>query len=825
MTITMMSTPGSNNLDDAGDGNGSSRSSFLTNWTVAGGSLQVSCTVESSDSPIDSETVFAEPKPRLVLKRPSPDSGPCEITINFAQKHEVRQVYVRSTARVYEIYFAPSVQSGNEYLCTVRCSIVVRDDVLLVTETDAASGAQGEGSTEVKVGEKCNNDGNIASNEHDWIEVEVPDSSLQDNQYNSVSKKVDPCPGTCVQDFYEATAEITDGDICKSLTLRLLSSQNKDCLYVDEIYVFADPVESADSDTQTSQVGNSAGSSLMAMLVPTLLQLSKKADNHGHASDTSEKREQLEVGSRVSHSLNIANKTQQEESIAAWQEVKLHEANEATPETPDLLFPEKIKDGEQRPNFVSKTDVSSDRIERALEQLVSRVSRIEDICLRFEEHMLNPINNMEARLQRVEQQLEILTKNSQFTGLPPSTRISAPAFSCIGSNLSSLYNEGSDYPACGTLQFEKEDFSSDKLSDPADDTFVSVNDTQFLPSLVVTAPEFPCGDDEENVALEPLEDHPKEKSKQALSIDDALAAALAGFLYTTSVQHSHYSQTLTVKAPDFSLVEFGDDGKVAPPSAQSGKPSESDEMEQVNDPVMTSSIGSPILRMGQVTRDSSNDYLKEAFEGADGQDQLDEVLASYMSPGNPVNCPVVQVEHESRQTDDRQIAEPTSREGTNGVSISVSESTDFMKQFPGAQTEDTPDTVHEVAAASFEDHGGSEKCYQMLTCLLPRDFELPILDVKFASCETSSCYPSLEHLFCNVPEVDAEAQLVQPRDDGVIGEQSNLILVEDAKPSCSGTGLPLVDCNSYNVKGVPTAESKTKDSNACNESEVFASLI
>jgi hypothetical protein len=35
---------------------------------------------------------------------------------------------------------------------------------------------------------------------------------------------------------------------CMSLTLRLLSLQSQGCVYVEEVYVFADPVDSADSE-------------------------------------------------------------------------------------------------------------------------------------------------------------------------------------------------------------------------------------------------------------------------------------------------------------------------------------------------------------------------------------------------------------------------------------------------------------------------------------------------------------------------------------------------------------------------------------------------
>lgn len=309
------------------------------------------------------------------------------------------------------------------------------------------------------------------------------------------------------QDFYEATAEITDADACTSLTIRLLSLQSKGCLYVDEIYVFADPVESADSETPASQVPNSTGSSLMAMLVPTLLQLSRTGNNRRddkHDSDTSE------TGVTVSD--NIAREIRHEESIACEQNVKLQEVNEATPEPPEVRIPGEVSDIEKRNQFVAKTDMPYDRIERTLEQLVSRVSRIEDILLTFQENMLKPICSMETRLQRVEQQVEMLTKTSQSSGLPPCTRISAPEFSCDGSNYSSFYNEGDDYAACGAIELEKKDLASDKYSNPPDNISLLVNDTRFLPSLVITAPEF-CSDDEENSdGMELPEEIPKQAS-------------------------------------------------------------------------------------------------------------------------------------------------------------------------------------------------------------------------------------------------------------------------------------------------------------------------
>lgn len=56
----------------------------VSNWTVAGGCLDNTVAYESFYSPInDEETVESGPKSLLVLRRPSSESGPCEITREF----------------------------------------------------------------------------------------------------------------------------------------------------------------------------------------------------------------------------------------------------------------------------------------------------------------------------------------------------------------------------------------------------------------------------------------------------------------------------------------------------------------------------------------------------------------------------------------------------------------------------------------------------------------------------------------------------------------------------------------------------------------------
>ncbi|KAK1360684.1 hypothetical protein POM88_045158 [Heracleum sosnowskyi] len=74
--------------------------SFTSNWKIASGSFDDSVSFESSESPIDVDGIDFVKKPPLVLTPSESDSSPCEITLTFMQKHEIRQVYVRSTTLV-----------------------------------------------------------------------------------------------------------------------------------------------------------------------------------------------------------------------------------------------------------------------------------------------------------------------------------------------------------------------------------------------------------------------------------------------------------------------------------------------------------------------------------------------------------------------------------------------------------------------------------------------------------------------------------------------------------------------------------------------------
>ncbi|KAJ6424687.1 hypothetical protein OIU84_025454 [Salix udensis] len=516
-----------------------------TNWTIAGGSLVDSLAFESSLSPITNEdnndqdqfsTVDSKSKSPVILYAPTSDPAPCEITINFAQKHEVRQVYVRSTARVYEIYCAPEQQSSTEYLCTVRCGIAARDEeVLLATNAEAVL-AHARSSIQEPAEEKLRNGSSLSPNEDDWVEVKALDSPLAINRNSSASNSdIKPERNSQnLQVFYEATAEITDANPSTSLTLRLLSLQNKGYVCVDEVYVFGDPADASNSDNQVGPMENSAGNSLMAMLVPAFFQMSKSKGIGGgedkYNIDTRERQNSQDNGSKAAAPADAEKKIQEEE--------RLQEAAGPTSKSVEHEISQQVS------NTESKHNISHNHFEGVLDVLVSRVNRIEDLLLRFEESMMKPINSIDEYLLLI-----FHAVNQRPT----------PPYNSISRDIS--------YAACEANRSNSPSSLTSVLPDVAS---VSVNDIKIQPGLVVTAPEFSNYDDEEeDHAVESVKESPKDKQKHTMSIDDALAYALAGFLSSTSIQSQKYSPTLSVNTPDFSSIEENIDEHMTPPIAES----------------------------------------------------------------------------------------------------------------------------------------------------------------------------------------------------------------------------------------------------------------
>ncbi|KAI3984413.1 hypothetical protein MKX01_011367 [Papaver californicum] len=627
-----------------------------TNWVVTNGSLGNSISFETPLTDIDDEITLEStniPKDQLqLISPPSTDSGPCEITISFGQQHQIQQVYLRSTARVYEIYYSTDKKSNNEYLCTVKCSAAANEDASLIPcDIREANGVQPEEplkTVEVVSTNKIKSDSSQSTNEDDWVDVKTPVPSFL---VNSMLNKTNENTETNTQEFYEATAEITDGEPCISITLRLLSLQTQGCTHLGEIYIFGEPVDPDESENRVGgPLQNSTGSSLMAMLVPTLLQLSKSGST-SQKNSTFDKKGSKVVESLGTHNERVKPKEVQS-SIPDGRERKFDKASRRNSDLEQVEFSKQIPDTSRGSDFVNEEkDHPYGRIEKILDHLVARVIRMENFCLRLEEKMLIPISSIDTRLQRLEKQLEVLTVRSQFSESNPGTRFRAPEFSDGESPLNSLYSDGHkpftritapEFSVCESLsnsmcddgkdeqlpkgseyaskniqfmrknalelsgsEFESKtpikhgviddhnvrglESASEILDNecesensvigggtidrnsrgiesgddknigepfsPIEEAYFSLVLPQPCPGLVITAPEFSSdsseGEDGENGNDKNCSEVTvsDEKSfsitkKPSLSVDDALASALAGFLFATSAPFPNTNQTL-----------------------------------------------------------------------------------------------------------------------------------------------------------------------------------------------------------------------------------------------------------------------------------------
>ncbi|XP_068636391.1 uncharacterized protein [Aristolochia californica] len=512
---------------------------LASTWIVADGALENSVSFESSTSPIEEDAVVPSGD-LLVLNSPSPDAGPCEITVTFGQEHEVHQVYVKSTARIYEIYYLPCKQSCNEYLCTVRCGVAAKEEKLLNVGDTREDPSRHAESSEVK--DKTENISS-SSEEDGWVEVKNPESSSSCNSGNSILEEIDENISRANQDFYEATAEITDASPCVSITLRFLSLHSKGCVHIDNIYIFADPTESGNSSPQLGSTESSAGSSLLTLLVPSLLQLSKSETGRTHDRNTSDilLRYGLQGGMDMTKPTHCrTGNTMQQEHNSKTTGLQVERTLDVAVEREE---PMNVACGKQTLESVSKEEtLVSSSLERVLNQLDSRIGRIEAFCSRFEENMLKLLSSTETRFQQLEQRLDALAMRNTLSSTSfISSRIVAPEFSCEESETNSIQkdtNEASSIDSVKDLKSSLQDklVLVNNLEAHLEDA-AAISSPHLCPTLVITAPEF--SNDDESQSGDELselvgEDPPMEKP--AISIDDALASALSAFIISASIE-------------------------------------------------------------------------------------------------------------------------------------------------------------------------------------------------------------------------------------------------------------------------------------------------
>ncbi|CAL9242504.1 unnamed protein product [Arabidopsis halleri] len=528
-----------------------------TNWKLAGGALTDSISFESSftandesDDGIISAAVNHVTKSPLLLLPPVPNGEPCEITITFAQEHELKQIYIRSSARVYEVYYTKKRRHDKEYLCTVRCGVAIRDEeVLQIPFTESADTKSSAEPVKDRIEKRVKVNGNGRMNEDDWVEVKAGDDSLLNNEKDLVTMSQ-----LGKQDFYEATAEINDAEPCTSITVRLLSLQDKRCALVDEVYVFADPVDPSESEKEeASGTGNSSSSSLMAMFMPALLQLSRGKDvrkeRDRQVSDESNSTNPVDLGN--------ANDSDKETNFSRADQI-----GESSPVLVDTL-PKRV-DAVTRVSVAEiKPAMSCNNVETILYQLVNKVSMIETILIRFEDQMLKPINSIDARLQLVEKKLEQLGKKKSFES-ELDFQVKMPYPDSLGSDT----DKTPDTDELDELTKHTDEASCTKLGVPNSSSIDNSEDCAVvlpknrLDNILTKSVELESENSlisgnemitaEPEISNEEVGHSFEEKPKHPLSINDALASALAGLLSSHSITSGKYSQALVVTAPEFS---------------------------------------------------------------------------------------------------------------------------------------------------------------------------------------------------------------------------------------------------------------------------------
>ncbi|KAJ7982219.1 Exosome complex component Rrp41 like [Quillaja saponaria] len=802
--------------------------SSKTNWTIARGSLENSIICESSISAMDDDmvetTVDSTSKPPLILFPQTSDSSPsCEIKLSFMQKHEVRQVYVRSTARVCEIYYAPNMQSSNEYLCTIRCGIAARDgEVLHTPSIEEIVSLNLKGSNNELAEEYFKND-------DDWVEVKVPGTPMPDERNISLPTKSLLTSGKSIQDLYEATAQITDGNPCISLTLRLLSIQSKGCIYVDEVYVFADPVDSADPDSEGIREQNSSSSSLVAMFLPTILQLSKTpgtSHTTNSSSDRTEKQEFPDIELEATSSSGFANKTQLEEkaSITDDHEVKLPDISGGCVCPSHVQVPSQVSVLECKPD-----DSSSGHVQKALAQLVSRMERMENFCVGFQEKLLNPISSIEARLQQVEQQLAIITNELHSSRLPSCSRFSAPDMSFTESDPSSFDSLG-DYPPSVAFELDNKDLHLAGLSVPPDDLYDSVNTTVLLPSLLVKDPEIPSGDDVEESHGLGITNSTNDKRRQAMSIDDALSSALAGFILSVSVQSPKYTQALTVKAPEFSNEDVHEDKCVSPRIQYELETNHSiclNEIESTHCLKHSTSSSISWGSEGNFSNCSKEEYSEVTILEADGQgqncigekgseDMGVKVTVVDKNENGDVGCGISDILFAGRSDIPNQLLQNQTDDSSDISQGGVAASSDLATAATKVKNE-----------ASYEDIVENVLGFSHASSAV--DFDIPLMDVKFISQKDVHTKPSIESLFGDMPETKVLTPPGNENDDDLpISKQYNLISVDDEEPanlaSNSHVSLDLDYCKLIDVL-VNFEDENLPEYHISNSHEMLASSL
>ncbi|KAG8099626.1 hypothetical protein GUJ93_ZPchr0013g36262 [Zizania palustris] len=491
-------------------------------------------------------------------------------------KYEIHRVYVRSTARIYEIYYTTDHKdSSKDYLCTVRCGLAVKEPLPSAEESMTQWSSDADASTSEKH-EQETKSVNSSLDEDSWVEVKIPELPVEKNRPKSQECNAIGARQETTLAHYEATAEITDASPCVSLTIRLLSLQSKTSVHIEEIYIFADPVETINDEPETCP-GNMGGSSLLAMLVPSLMQMSKsrnqKTDNkcfsdasmtqfsHGCAMRLNSSCENIvqEAGPCHTNDLNFKSAVMEnKQNVIDSDTITSENGNHCEFQLKDsksFLLPVQTTENKQVPlvknQRVSNTDQPVtplmdenlnpySRIDGKLDALLSKLEKMESYYSRFDDGMMRPLSSIESRLQRLEQKFDSFSVEIQSLRVS-CARMSAPdGLSDMTNPQDKSHSDGKAGSSASAtnrqpgLVIRAPEFSLEEYFsyDKSNENPVDLRGASMVPRPLVKSPDFVC---ESELTHEKLHD------ASFSSVDFALS----------SEKEYKTSPGLVVKVPEF----------------------------------------------------------------------------------------------------------------------------------------------------------------------------------------------------------------------------------------------------------------------------------
>ncbi|TKW35401.1 hypothetical protein SEVIR_2G369200v4 [Setaria viridis] len=591
-----------------GNGPGGRPWTATSTWAPApdGGVVEDAISFETSDED-------AEDSPAgVLLSRPLPDGDgnapPCEITVSFRGKYEIHWVYVRSTARIYELYHSTDAKgTSKDYLCTVRCGLAAKEPQPCGEES-MSQGSGGAPTSDKR--EHETKSVSSSSDEDSWVDVKIPESPMGNNTPEAQERNTIRICQENTLAHYEATAEMTDVSPCVSLTIRLLSLQSKTSVHIEEICIFADPVESTNDNSVTGP-GNMGGSSLLAMLVPGLMQMPKSRNlkiDDSYFSDGS--RTQL-TQDRAMKESNPSVKIMQETGLSSTDNYKPsgiesginsadsgivsnEKRNQGDLQLKDhsLPLPVQTTESTQVPSVKDQRASDADHLvnpfanekftphnhnlERKMDILLTKVEKMELYCSRFEDSMIKPLSSIDARLQRLEEQFSSFSVEIQSLRGSSAVRSASDSMS----NTTNSQEEAHDYandrtPAPITdrkpgLAVRAPDFSSD---DSCCYNVTSENQFDFrgpnvVPRLLVKVPDF--------------------IAQPGGNLHDGPSSPVSVYCAPSSEKERKISPGLVVKVPEFPDDDDDDDKVEEEKEAEVG---DHDDFNAQYDDTLSKSIG------------------------------------------------------------------------------------------------------------------------------------------------------------------------------------------------------------------------------------------